>query len=31
MFTATPIQFILYLHSTFQNPEGDRLIEVGLY
>ena len=31
MFTATPIQFILYLHSTFQSPEGGRLIEVGLY
>ena len=39
MFTAIPIQFILYLYlaanlyeaATFQSPEGGRLIEVGLY
>jgi len=33
MFTAIPIQFILYLYkaATFQSPEAGRLIEVGLY
>ena len=33
MFTAFPIQFMLYLYyaATFQSREGDCLIEVGLY
>ena len=32
MFTAVPIQFILYLYEavTSQSPKGGRLIEVGL-
>ena len=33
MFTAIPIQFMLYLYhgATFQSPKDGHLIEVGLY
>ena len=33
MFTAIPIQFILYLYKAaiFQSPQGGRLTGVGLY